>query len=136
MREFFAGSEKDDIPDELWIIRINPQQWPEPPTTNADIIDRQNELMGNLSLNKDLDFILAVNHWRESYGGKFAGDHKTVTVRAIKMKKETADELRYSSKFDRSRSFLDQLRKEGHEVAQDWLAKWPDVGTYPKDAAY
>jgi NTE family protein len=136
VREFFAGSEKDERPDELWIIRINPQQWPEQPTTNSDIMDRQNELMGNLSLNKDLDFILAVNNWRESYRGKFAEEHKMVTVRSIKMKKQTADELRYSSKFNRSRSFLDQLRKEGHEVAQDWLAKWPNVGTYPEDAAY
>jgi NTE family protein len=93
--------------------------------------------MGNLSLNKDLGFIQQVNEWRESHGDKFGSDYKHVTVRTIKMKKATADNLQYSSKFDRSREFMDQLRKEGHEVARDWLDHWPDnVGCYPEDATY
>ena len=137
VREFFDGVDTDEVPDELWIVRINPQQWPELPTSNADVMDRENELMGNLSLHKELDFILAVNQWRKSHGGQFAEDYKHVTVRTIKMKKKTADELRYSSKFNRSREFMDQLRKEGGEVARDWLDRWPDgVGLYPDDAAY
>ena len=99
--------------------------------------DRENELMGNLSLHKELDFILTVNAWRKSHGGKFADDYKHVTVRTIKMKKETADELRYSSKFNRSREFMDQLRSEGRAIARGWLDRWPDgVGSYPDDAAY
>jgi NTE family protein len=140
VREFLAGA--DEVPDELWIVRINPQQWPEVPQSNADIQDRQNELMGNLSLNKELDFILTVNKWRDdprysSRYGEFAKDHKHVTVRTIKMEEKTADELRYSSKFNRSRVFLDQLRNEGRAVARDWLDRWPDdVGCYPEDAAY
>jgi NTE family protein len=140
VREFLAGA--DEVPDELWIVRINPQQWPEVPKSNADIKDRQNELMGNLSLNKELDFILTVNKWRDdpqysSRYGEFAKDHKHVTVRTIKMEEETADKLRYSSKFNRSRDFMEQLRKEGRVVARDWLDRWPDkVGCYPEDAAY
>jgi NTE family protein len=137
VREFLAGA--DEVPDELWIVRINPQQWPEVPQSNADIQDRQNELMGNLSLNKELDFILTVNKWRDesSRYGEFAKDHKHVTVRTIKMEEKTADELGYSSKFNRSRVFLDQLRNEGCAVARDWLDRWPDdVGCYPEDAAY
>lgn len=137
VREFFDGVDTEEVPDELWILRINPQQWPELATSNADVMDRENELMGNLSLHKELDFILAVNEWRKSHGGKFADDYKHVTVRTIKMKKETADELRYSSKFNRSREFMDQLRNEGREVARAWLDRWPDgVGAYPDDAAY
>jgi len=138
VREFFSKvSDKENKPDELWIVRINPQQWPETPKINKDIQDRQNELMGNLSLNKDLGFILQVNEWRESHGHKFVDDYKHVTVRTIKMKKVTADNLQYSSKFDRSREFMDELRKEGHAVARNWLDHWPDnVGCYPEDAAY
>jgi len=131
VREFVA----DDAPNEVWILRINPQQWPYAPKTNAEIQDRMNELMGNLSLNKELDFIEKVNEWNLRYKD-FAAEHKHVTVRTIKMKAHTADELRYSSKFNRSRSFLDQLRSEGSEVARDWLDHWPHVGCYPKDAAY
>ena len=74
VHEFVA--EPDKAPDELWIVRINPQQWPELPKTNAEIQDRQNELMGNLSLHKELDFILKVNAWRDQYKGNFADDQK------------------------------------------------------------
>ena len=113
-------------------------QWPELSKTNAEIQDRQNELMGNLSLNAELDFILTVNAWTKVYEGEnFANDHKHVTVRTIKMKEKTADDLRYSSKFDRSRDFMDQLRIEGRTVARDWLDGWPEkVGCYPDDAGY
>ena len=135
VHEFVA--EPDKAPDELWIVRINPQQWPSLPTTNAEIQDRQNELMGNLSLHKELDFILKVNAWRNQYPGNFAKDQKDVIVRTIKMRKETVDELQFSSKFDRGADLMRQLRKEGHEVATEWLAKWPDnVGSYPDDAGY
>jgi NTE family protein len=132
VREFVAD---DDAPDEVWVLRINPQQWPYPPQTNAEIQDRMNELMGNLSLNKELDFIQKVNDWNRRYKD-FAAHHSHVNVRTIKMKEHTADELRYSSKFNRSRNFMDQLSAEGRQVARDWLDRWPNVGCYPEDAAY
>jgi NTE family protein len=137
VREFIAGADKDKVPDELWIVRINPQQWPELPRSNADVQDRRNELMGNLSLHKELDFILKVNDWSGRYHD-FANDHKRVIVRTIKMKEKTADELRYSSKFDRSRDFTERLREEGEKVARNWLDDWrkDNVGEYPEDAAY
>lgn len=135
VREFVAG--KKEVPDEVWIIRINPQQWPELPVTNADIQDRQNELMGNLSLNKELDFILTVNEWCKTYKDEsFGKDHKPITIRTIKMRKETADALRYSSKFNRGRRFIDRLRVEGQAVAKEWLSQWPQKECYPDDAAY
>lgn len=145
VRDFFEppvnkrDTKPTHVPDELWIVRINPQQWPEVPKSNRDIQDRQNELMGNLSLNKELDFIMTVNAWNERYKDeKFGTDHKDVTVRTIKMDKTVADNLSYSSKFNRSRAFMDELRKQGREVARGWLARWHDgkAGSYPEDAAY
>ena len=121
LRDFFSCGARP--PNEIWIVRINPQQWPYTPKTNAEIQDRQNELMGNLSLHKELDFILAKH-----------GHH--VTVRTIKMTKDTADNLMYSLKFDRSRGFMDKMRREGQAVAREWLAAWPNVGTYPEDSTY
>ena len=60
-----------------------------------------------------------------------------MTVRTIKMTKETAESLLYSSKFNRNHRFMDQLRNEGCRVARDWLRLWPyNVGSYPDDAAY
>ena len=136
VREFLAGVRREHVPDEIWIVRINPQQTAQQPKSNAEIRDRENELMGNLSLNKELDFILTVNGMIARFGGGLAAEYKPVTVRTIKMKEETAAALRTSSKFDRSRGFIDRLREEGHAVAQDWLARWPEVGHYPDDAAY
>jgi NTE family protein len=143
VREFFARTHKepgfgaDEIPDEVWIVRINPQQWPYVPDTNADIQDRENELMGNLSLHKELDFILKVNEWSKDYPD-FGRDHKQVTVRTIKMKQKTADDLQYASKFDRSREFSEKLRDEGCEVGRKWLDDWRKgkAGKYPQDAGY
>jgi NTE family protein len=122
MREFFSGpKDYEYFPDEIWIVRINPQEWPDPPDNNADIQDRQNELMGNLSLHKELDLVTV------QYGP---------IVRTIKMTERTADNLMYSSKFNRSRAFMDQMRHEGRDVARAWLANWPRVPTYPQDATY
>jgi NTE family protein len=141
VREFIWGAPPAEIPDELWVVRINPQQQakPETPEINAAIIDRENELMGNLSLNKELDFFMLVNKWKEDYKNeKFGQQRKHVTVRTIKMTQATAAKLRYSSKFDRSKAFMEQLRKEGEEVAKSWLALWKSnkAGKYPEDAKW
>lgn len=137
IREFLAGIYKKYVPNEIWVLRINPQQSAALPKTNAEGRDRENELMGNLSLNKELDFILTVNDMIDRYGGRLAEEYKPVTVRTIKMKEQTAAKLRTSSKFNRSRTFIDELRDEGKEVAQKWLEDWPNkAGCYPNDAAY
>jgi NTE family protein len=63
IRELLSGVDKQYTPDEIWVLRINPQQCLHEPQSNAEIQDRKNELMGNLSLNKELDTILLVNHF-------------------------------------------------------------------------
>jgi NTE family protein len=141
VREFMSGPALADIPNEVWIVRINPQQWPDPPDTNKDIEDRQNELMGNLSLNKELDTIMKVNEWISDpkyKDDKFVKGKKPVIIRTIKMEKETADELSYSSKFDRSRDRMTALSDEGYRVALRWVNDWRSnkVGQYPEDAGY
>jgi NTE family protein len=141
IRELLSGVDKQYTPDEIWVLRINPQQCLHEPQSNAEIQDRKNELMGNLSLNKELDTILLVNHfidWFSTGSPPHVGDwYKKVTVRTIKMTKETAESLLYSSKFNRNHRFMDQLRNEGCRVARDWLRQWPyNVGSYPDDAAY
>jgi NTE family protein len=135
VREFVAVAVphyEQYAPDEIWVVRINPQQCEYVPTSMAAIEDRQNELMGNLSLNKELDLILNLNRYRDSQ------TKRPVTVRTIKMTKRTAMRLKYSSKFDRSRAFVEELRDEGYAEAEKWLSQWGDekVGEYPDDAGY
>jgi NTE family protein len=135
VREFVAGAAvryEQYGPDEIWVVRINPQQCAYVPKSMADIEDRQNELMGNLSLNKELDLILNLNKYLK------AEKKKGVTIRTIKMTKRTAMRLKYSSKFDRSRAFVEELRDEGYAEAQKWLNLWRQnkAGEYPDDAGY
>ncbi len=144
IRELVAGVDLAHTPDEIWVVRINPQQTRDLPRTVAEIRDRENELMGNLSLNKELDFIVTVNNWLKRFATKADGDkarafaekYKPVTIRTLKMSQATAAGLRTVSKYDRSRQFIERLRDEGAAVAKDWLARWPEVGTYPHDAGY
>jgi hypothetical protein len=60
----------DAEPDEIWIVQINPTRLvPEPeeprpgdePTKIANILDRRNELAGNLSLQQGLHYVRKIN---------------------------------------------------------------------------
>jgi NTE family protein len=151
VREFVE--ERSKAPDEIWILRINPQTCARLPKTIGEIRDRENELTGNLSLHKDLDFIQKVNDLgklvrqirehqqavqslvdektreRIDIGpmlGQLEQQTKDVTVRTIKMREKTCDDLQYSSKFNRSHEALHQLREEGLAVAKEFLSDWPN----------
>jgi NTE family protein len=142
VRDFLDVRDKEDKPDEIWVIRINPQEFhPEGgPIGLDDIRDRMNALAGNLSLNQELDHILTLNHWLREYGDTHPplSKCKVVDVRTIKMTRETAWRLCHTSKFDRSPGHLGALRDEGQGVARQWLREWRELGpafaTYPNDA--
>lgn len=52
-----------NIPDQLWVVQINPQKSERVPNTTEEIIDRRNEMIGNASLYQDLQHICRVNKW-------------------------------------------------------------------------
>ena len=104
-------------PEEIWIVQINPQLADRAPRSMRDIADRRNELGGNISLNKELDMIEAVN---EMLGkGLLAGGHyRPIAVRIVGMEEHEAGvDLTYASKFDRSPPFLRRLFDLGRERA-------------------
>lgn len=138
VREFLTKPGSSGKPNEIWVIRINPQGRATEPQATEDIKDRENEVAGNVSLNQELDFILTVNDWTKKYKDtQFATDYQPVTVRTLKMSQATAQKLRASSKFNRSSSYIDDLRREGSQVAEQWLKNWPNaVDEYPQDASY
>lgn len=144
VRDLLDGERKDEKPDEIWIVRINPQEF-QPASLNIgleDIRDRENDLAGNLSLNQELDTIMTVNRWLERHGDRHPplNNHKVVAVRTIKMTRDTAWGLKHTSKFDRSPDYFASLRDEGRTVAERWLADWRTLGrnfpSYPYDARY
>lgn len=144
VRQMLDGVSKDDKPDEIWVIRINPQEidWNIPFTGLEDIRDRENDLAGNLSLNQELDHIISMNASLRDLGGDnpFLKAYKIIDVRTIKMTRETAWGLRRTSKFDRNRDHLRKLWSEGRAVAEQWLERWRSLGKdferYPDDARY
>lgn len=102
--------------DEIWIIQINPQIRREEPKTVEDILDRRNELAGNLSLNQEISSIESFNRWLLE--GRFSTDR----YKYVKIKKIELDlQLDYSSKLDRSPSFIQDLMKYGEEKAEIFL---------------
>ena len=144
VRDLLDALRKEEKPDEIWVVRINPQEmyWLNSNISLEDIRDRENDLSGNLALNQELDHILTINRWLEQFGDAHPplDTRKLVTVRTIKMRRETAWGLRYTSKFDRDPGHLNQLRDEGSSIARQWLADWRKLGadfpTYPNDARY
>jgi len=144
VRDFLDRADRDDKPDEIWVIRINPQEYL-PPSRDIgldNIRDRVNALAGNLSLNQELDHITSVNRWLQEFGDEHPplDRCKPVTVRTLKMTPETARRLRVTSKLDRSPAHLAALREEGQAVAARWLRDWRALGrdfeAYPHDVRY
>lgn len=112
----------DASPDEIWVVQINPNKLaenPRPgdePRTMADIIDRRNELAGNLSLNQELRFIEKIN---ELIGAGFLADSKYrhIEVRRI----ENPEPLDAATKLDRSPDFIRRMMSRGQREARLFL---------------
>ncbi len=144
VRELLDAPSPERRPDEIWVIRINPQEFvPEQSAIGLeDIRDRTNALAGNLSLNSELDHIETMNRWLRAHGDAhppLAG-RKEVAIRTIKMTRDTAWGLEHTTKFDRDPGHLQELHDEGQDVARSWLTGWKadgaDFPSYPEDARY
>ncbi len=132
VREFVANTCCAETPDEIWVIRINPQKRRNEPDKLAAIEDRRNELSGNLSLFQELHFIETVNQWLARIAQcattdtgicEAFADYKPVIVYMLTMDPEHA-ELGLASKFDRSPAFVQGLRAHGAARAEIFLPLW------------
>jgi len=122
-------------PDEIWVIQIDPQKRDEEPKSMADILDRRNELAGNLSLYQEIKFIQKMNHLVNTLGdpkasppedrrlrvpgrdGKEDREYKHIEVRWIRM----STPLDYASKLDRNPTFIRRLMNYGERRAEEFL---------------
>jgi NTE family protein len=144
VRDLLDAENRDEKPDEIWVVRINPQEFQHSSLRISleDIRDRENDLSGNLSLGQELDTIVTINEWIKRYGCDHPplDSRKIVEVRTIKMTSATAWGLKYTTKFDRNPAHLAALHDEGRAVARQWLADWRSLGadfaSYPNDARY
>ena len=122
----------EQVPDEIWVVQINPQRREQEPMNVRDIVDRRNELAGNLSLAQELYFIERVNRLRARHGTLHA-KYKHITIRVV----ELARELDNASKLDRSADLIGGLVEHGKERAALFFedcSLWPRPDSLPARA--
>lgn len=105
------------LPDEIWIIQVNPRLRASEPRTPAEIHDRRNELAANLSLEQEVWFVRRINELIER-GALVDPDHRVINVRRI----ELGEGLDAVSKLDRSPALIDELIGRGEAEAERLLA--------------
>lgn len=102
--------------NELWVIQINPSTCARVPTAVHEIIDRRNELAGNISLKQELRIIAMVNRLIAA-GTLNDPRYHPIDVARISLDRD----LDYSSKLDRRPAFLEELRAYGMTQARQFL---------------
>jgi NTE family protein len=110
----------DAQPDEIWVVRINPRTTRREPRLWADIVDRRNELAGNLSLVQELRFVDKINDLVAT-GQLTGGKYRKVPWDVISIGEEY--DLDLASKLDRSPGFLRRLMAHGRQQADAFLAR-------------
>jgi NTE family protein len=117
-----------NIPDELWIIQINPTAVKAVPRTTAEIIDRRNQLVGNVSLMQSLEFIGFWNMLLREKVVDFRALAKygftrrePVTIRTIGMSPAVQSTLDHVSKLSRESSHIHKLMEDGIKQGRKFL---------------
>jgi NTE family protein len=115
IRELFQAP-YERKPDELWVVQVNPQSRAAQPTSLRDIVDRRNELAGNISLNQELHFVERFNALLEE--GHLPEDrYRHTEIRRLQLD----GDHHQASKLDRSPAFLADLREQGERQAESLL---------------
>lgn len=119
--EDFVGSE--NLPDEVWIIQINPQKCRRVPVLPGEIADRRNEMIGNESLYQDVEKIELINRFlaQGAFTPEYQARYRPVVLRFIVMSENLQEMLDYAAKLDRSRKFIDDLMQDGEIQAGRFL---------------
>ncbi len=138
IRRDFVGVE--NIPNELWVIKINPTTTEQIPVASDDIADRRNELEGNVSLFQSLDQIEFLNDLflRGAFKEEFLAEldltepfkipksfsedlDKDYHIPMIEMSEDLAKSLNYESKLDRSPENIRRLIEDGEKQGKQFL---------------
>ncbi len=125
-----AFTELPAKPDEIWVVQINPQRRETEPTTMPEIIDRRNELAGNLSLAQELDAIETINKLAARHATLRDDGYKHITIRVVGLDLD----LDYPSKLDRDAAHIERLMQHGQEKARQFFAGKSVRHREPRDA--
>jgi NTE family protein len=113
----------DEGPDEIWVIQINPKELESQPKTVIEIVDRRNELSGNLSLYQELRSIEKIDQLLEEGLLSPGGKYKQIVVRVIELSRSRfSRSLGTASKLNRDPRFIEELMSHGEARAEEFLA--------------
>jgi len=131
-----------NIPNEIWVIKINPTASDHVPASADEISDRRNELVGNVSLFQQLDSLSVLNdlYQKGAFRPEFAKgfdmdgplriprcfpDDKACSyhIPFLEMSAGLAATLDYESKLDRSAEHIDVMMADGVKQAKVFLAE-------------
>ena len=114
IRHFTTEVDADEKPDEIWIVRINPTRTWQVPTSMGEILDRRNELAGNLSLEQEIDTIEAIN---DLIDDDVITDDRYKHIDVVEV--ELDRPLDVHTKLDRDPAFIADLVARGERRAHD-----------------
>jgi NTE family protein len=113
----------DEGPDEIWVIQINPKELETEPKTVIEIVDRRNELSGNLSLYQELRYIEKIDELLEEGLLSPDGKYKQIVVRVVELSRSRfSRSLGTASKLNRDPRFIEDLMSHGEARADEFLA--------------
>lgn len=127
MRSDYMGEGND--PDEVWIILINPFTRKTLPTAPEEVVDRRNQMIGNVSLLQELktmeliNSIIVAKGFTEEFAKErgYIYDTKPFKVRFIQMSEEVQESLDYPSKLSRNPQYMRNLMEHGEKQAITFL---------------
>lgn len=138
IRPYMVGP--DNVPEEIWLIKINPTESSKVPFEPQDILDRRNQMEGNISVFHQLDHLETINDmilagaFKQGYMDKvgvkapiripksFATERdKPYHIPAIELPAEIGDRLSYEDKIDRSARHIEWLIAQGETAATRFL---------------
>jgi len=130
----------ENVPEEIWLIKINPTRRETVPVRIDDIIDRRNQLEGNISLFQQLRHVEMLNDmllsdaFRPEFLCQFditapvripksfsASPDRPYHIPCIEMSSELQETLDYESKIDRSAAHIEHLVLDGEHCARTFL---------------
>ena len=121
-------------PDEVWVIKVIHWSRGFEPKSIVDILDRRNELSGNISLYQEIRFVERINELVDKSGegenkedkrlrlpGEEGKEYRHIELRLLDMSEEMHQKLDFASKLDRNPSFIRELMDYGEEQAEEFL---------------
>lgn len=124
-----ASMGKIPLPQEIWIIQVNPSHFDSIPESPQDIFDRRNHLAGNLSLQHELKLLEIVNllvqerALTDVFRRRIAFDAtEPIAVHFIRMSEDLRGSLDYPSKLSRQPTQIARLIADGEAQAEAFLA--------------